>query len=54
VAEICDVPAARVVEAAELLGTSERLLSTVLQGFYQSNQATAARAPSTTSTSSGG
>jgi ferredoxin-nitrate reductase len=42
VAEICDVPAARVVEAAELLGTSERLLSTVLQGFYQSNQATAA------------
>ena len=28
--------------AAELVGTAERLLSTVLQGFYQSNQATAA------------
>jgi ferredoxin-nitrate reductase len=42
VAEICDVPAARVSAAAELLGTCERLLSTVLQGFYQSNQATAA------------
>jgi ferredoxin-nitrate reductase len=42
VAEICDVPAARVRDAAEILGTCERLLSTVLQGFYQSNQATAA------------
>ncbi|MEV0562334.1 hypothetical protein [Dactylosporangium sp. NPDC050588] len=42
VAEICDVRAADVERAAELLGTSERLLSTVLQGFYQSNQATAA------------
>jgi ferredoxin-nitrate reductase len=42
VAEICDVPAAQVREAAEILGTCERLLSTVLQGFYQSNQATAA------------
>lgn len=40
-AEICDVPAARIEQAAELLGTAERLLSTVLQGFYQSNQATA-------------
>ena len=30
------------MSAAELLGTCERLLSTVLQGFYQSNQATAA------------
>lgn len=39
---ICDVPAARVVEAAELLGTADRLLSTVLQGVYQSHQATAA------------
>src|SRR5690606_40878068 len=28
--------------AAEILGTGDRLLSTVLQGFYQSNQATAA------------
>ncbi|MBQ0904207.1 molybdopterin oxidoreductase family protein [Micromonospora sp. U21] len=42
VADICDVPAADVERAAELLGTSRRLLSTVLQGFYQSNQATAA------------
>ncbi|MGP4113588.1 molybdopterin oxidoreductase family protein [Streptomyces sp. 4N509B] len=41
-AEICDVPAARLREAAHLLGTSRRLLSTVLQGFYQSHQATAA------------
>jgi anaerobic selenocysteine-containing dehydrogenase len=42
VAKICDIPAADVRAAAELLGTCERLLSTVLQGFYQSNQATAA------------
>jgi ferredoxin-nitrate reductase len=42
VEEICDVPAADVREAARILGTAERLLSTVLQGFYQSNQATAA------------
>ncbi|MEV8510258.1 molybdopterin oxidoreductase family protein [Actinoplanes sp. NPDC051475] len=42
VAGICDVKAADVARAAELLGTSERLFSTVLQGFYQSNQATAA------------
>jgi anaerobic selenocysteine-containing dehydrogenase len=42
VAEICDVPARDVERAAELLGTSDRLLSTVLQGFYQSHQATAA------------
>jgi ferredoxin-nitrate reductase len=42
VAEICDVPAARIAEAAELIGTAGHLLSTVLQGFYQSNQATAA------------
>ncbi|MEU1147480.1 nitrate reductase [Streptomyces sp. NPDC005863] len=41
-AEICDVPAARIGEAAELLGTADRLLSTVLQGVYQSHQATAA------------
>ncbi|MFF0429504.1 molybdopterin oxidoreductase family protein [Streptomyces sp. NPDC004520] len=41
-AGICDVPAAAIEEAAELLGTAERLLSTVLQGFYQSHQATAA------------
>ena len=42
VAEICDIPSARLEAAAELVGTSRRLLSTVLQGFYQSNQATAA------------
>ena len=41
-AEICGVPAERIREAAALLGGAERLLSTVLQGFYQSNQATAA------------
>jgi anaerobic selenocysteine-containing dehydrogenase len=42
VADVCDIRAADVERAAELLGTSQRLLSTVLQGFYQSNQATAA------------
>jgi ferredoxin-nitrate reductase len=42
VAEICDVDPADVAGAARMLGTCERLLSTVLQGFYQSNQATAA------------
>src|SRR3954468_6365051 len=41
-AGICDVPADQVREAARLVGTAERLLSTVLQGFYQSHQATAA------------
>ncbi|SHJ75360.1 Molydopterin dinucleotide binding domain-containing protein [Nocardiopsis flavescens] len=41
-AEICDLPAQGIREAAALLGGAERLLSTVLQGFYQSNQATAA------------
>ncbi|NUS80209.1 MAG: molybdopterin-dependent oxidoreductase [Streptomyces sp.] len=41
-AGICDVPAAKITEAAELLGGAERLLSTVLQGVYQSHQATAA------------
>lgn len=41
-AEICDVPADQIRAAAELLGTGERLFSTVLQGFYQSHQATAA------------
>ena len=42
VAEICDVPAEDIREAARLLGTADTLLSTVLQGFYQSHQATAA------------
>ncbi|MFH8658456.1 molybdopterin oxidoreductase family protein [Streptomyces afghaniensis] len=41
-AGICDVPAAQIERAAEILGTAERLLSTVLQGVYQSHQATAA------------
>jgi anaerobic selenocysteine-containing dehydrogenase len=41
-ARICDVPAERIREAARVLGGAERLLSTVLQGFYQSHQATAA------------
>jgi anaerobic selenocysteine-containing dehydrogenase len=42
VAEICGVAARDVEAAAEIIGTSRRLLSTVLQGFYQSHQATAA------------
>lgn len=41
VAEICDISQDDFFAAIELLGASERLLSTVLQGFYQSNQATA-------------
>jgi anaerobic selenocysteine-containing dehydrogenase len=41
-AEVCDVPADDLRAAARLLGTAERLVSTVLQGFYQSHQATAA------------
>ncbi|MFI9464679.1 molybdopterin oxidoreductase family protein [Streptomyces xiamenensis] len=39
---ICDVPAADIRRAARVLGRARRLLSTVLQGFYQSHQATAA------------
>ncbi|WP_241845139.1 molybdopterin oxidoreductase family protein [Streptomyces silvensis] len=42
VAEICDVPAEKIREAARVMGGARRLLSTVLQGFYQSHQATAA------------
>ncbi|NKX51438.1 molybdopterin-dependent oxidoreductase [Arthrobacter deserti] len=42
VAATCGVAAADVRRAAEIFGTSERVLSTVLQGFYQSWQATAA------------
>ena len=42
VEEICGVPAASLREAARIVGTAERLVSTVLQGFYQSHQATAA------------
>jgi anaerobic selenocysteine-containing dehydrogenase len=39
---ICGVPAADVEAAARLLGEAQQLLSTVLQGVYQSNQATLA------------
>ncbi|GAA1149323.1 molybdopterin oxidoreductase family protein [Nesterenkonia lutea] len=42
VGQICDVPAEQIREAASIIGGADRLLSTVLQGFYQSNQATAA------------
>lgn len=42
VARTCDVQAADVRRAAEIFGTSQHVLSTVLQGFYQSWQATAA------------
>src|SRR6478736_1460654 len=41
-AAVCDVDAAGIREAARIFGTSSRVLSTVLQGFYQSAQATAA------------
>jgi len=41
-AAICEVPENQIREAARIIGESERLLSTVLQGFYQSHQATAA------------
>ena len=41
-AEICGLARRDVEAAAELLGTARRLVSTVLQGVYQSNQATAA------------
>jgi ferredoxin-nitrate reductase len=42
VAEICEVGSEQIRDAARIIGESERLLSTVLQGFYQSMQATAA------------
>jgi len=41
-ARTCDVSPQEIREAAELIGTASRLVSTVLQGFYQSHQATAA------------
>ncbi|UDY24987.1 molybdopterin oxidoreductase family protein [Nocardioides sp. Kera G14] len=41
-ADVCDVPADDIRRAAEVIGSAERLMSTVLQGFYQSHQATAA------------
>ena len=42
VAAICGVDAEDVRRAARVFGESRRVLSTVLQGFYQSHQATAA------------
>ncbi|MBZ5735528.1 molybdopterin-dependent oxidoreductase [Nocardioides sp. TRM66260-LWL] len=42
VAEVCDVPVDDLRRAARIIGDAERLVSTVLQGFYQSHQATAA------------
>ena len=42
VEEVSGVPAAKLREAAHILGTSQSLVSTVLQGVYQSMQATAA------------
>jgi anaerobic selenocysteine-containing dehydrogenase len=41
-ADVCGVDARDIEAAAEILGTGDRLVSTVLQGVYQSNQATAA------------
>jgi anaerobic selenocysteine-containing dehydrogenase len=41
-ARICGLDADDLRAAAHLVGTAQRLLSTVLQGFYQSHQATAA------------
>lgn len=41
-APICGVGAADIQAAAQLLGQAQRLVSTVLQGVYQSHQATAA------------
>jgi anaerobic selenocysteine-containing dehydrogenase len=41
-AAICDVDATLIRDAARVIGEAEALLSTVLQGFYQSHQATAA------------
>jgi ferredoxin-nitrate reductase len=39
---ISGVPANQLIKAAEIIGSSKSLLSTALQGVYQSNQATAA------------
>ena len=53
-AEVCGVPAGLIREAARVLGGAERLLSTVLQGVYQCNQAPRPPARSTTCTCCGG
>ncbi|MGW4487389.1 molybdopterin-dependent oxidoreductase [Amycolatopsis sp. NPDC004368] len=42
VAQICGLEPGEIGEAAQLLGSAEALLCTVLQGFYQSHQASAA------------
>jgi len=41
-AEVCDVPVEQIRAAARLLGQAQRLVSSVLQGFYQAAQAAAA------------
>jgi anaerobic selenocysteine-containing dehydrogenase len=41
-ARVCGIDAGDLRRAVRIFGTSERVLSTVLQGFYQSHQATAA------------
>jgi ferredoxin-nitrate reductase len=41
VADICELGADDIREAARIIGTAGCVLSTVLQGFYQANQATA-------------
>jgi ferredoxin-nitrate reductase len=41
VEELTGIPANQLMEAAEIIGTTKSLLSTCLQGVYQSNQATA-------------
>ncbi len=42
VEEITSIPADRLHEAARVLGSAQRLICTVLQGFYQASEATAA------------
>jgi anaerobic selenocysteine-containing dehydrogenase len=42
VSRICEIDADDLRQAARIFGTSRTVLSTVLQGFYQSHQATAA------------
>ena len=42
VESVTGVPAAKIIQVAEILGRTRSLLSTALQGVYQSNQATAA------------
>lgn len=41
VEDLTGVPVAKLEEAAKIIGTSQSLLSTALQGVYQSHQATA-------------